>query len=117
MATVADLAIDKGSTFIYSFAPLYEADGITPLDLTSYTAELQMRRTVASTLKILTLTEAVDGGITLNDDGTIDLLITDDVTAAVQAETGVYDLEITDGDGATTRAYQGAVTFSDEVTR
>ncbi len=115
MATTADLSIDKGSTLVYSFAPLYESDGTTPLDLTTYTAELQMRRTVASTLKILTLTDA--DALTLNADGTIDLLLTDEQTAAIQPTAGVYDLEVTDGDGATTRVYQGAVTFSDEVTR
>ena len=87
-----------------------------PVDLTTYTARMQVREKYTSTQKILDLTTE-NGGITLGgDEGTIDLNINAAVSAAVVPKTYVYDLELVSS-SVVTRLLEGKFIVTPEVTR
>jgi len=88
-----------------------------PTDLTGYSARMHIRENIEDTTTIADLT-SVGGDITLSStDGRIEVTIADDVTAAYDFDEAVYDLEVEDSGGKTTRLLYGTVTLSKEVTR
>ena len=87
------------------------------MDLSTYSAHLQVRATQASTSTILDLDSGVGGEITLSSTGTLRILVANTVTSSISADEGVYDLELTNGAGSVQRYLQGNVLFLDEVTR
>ena len=88
-----------------------------PVDLTGCTARMQVRSEVESPTPLLDLTTE-NGGIALGDTaGTVDLLVSDEDTAAIVWESGVFDLEIEHPSGEVTRLAEGSVSVSPEVTR
>lgn len=88
-----------------------------PVDLTSFTARMQIRSDINSATIIVSLTTS-NGGITLGGvDGTIALLLTAVQTATFTFDSAVYDLEIIDSTGIVTRLLSGNVILSKEVTR
>ena len=90
----------------------------SPLDLTGYTARMQVRGTVGSPDTLFSLTSDLGGGITIiGATGTMTLLVSDSVTAAWTWTYGVYDLEIESPSGETTRLLKGEVEINSEVTR
>jgi len=88
------------------------------VNLTGYTARMQMRETVDAVTPFLVLTTE-NGGITLGGAaGTISLLVSATNTSAVQLTQGVYDLELVAPDTVTvTRLLEGIVFVDPEVTR
>jgi len=111
-----DITIEQGATFQM---PITWTTGVvpTPVNLTGYTARMQVRKTYASTTAVLSLTTE-NGGITLGGAlGTIDILASATQTAAIAIKSGVYDLELVSGGGIVTRLLQGAVEITPEVTR
>jgi hypothetical protein len=110
-----DLFIEQGATFIQDFE-YFEPDGTTPIDLTGYTARMQIRSNKASNTALADLTTtngklAIDGP---NGKVTITIPATD--TEGYAFTTGVYDLELVNG-SIVTRFIQGKVTVDPEVTR
>ena len=88
-----------------------------PVNLTGYTARMQIRETIESTTTLHTLTTE-NGGITLGGAaGTIALTISATDTAAFTFDSAVYDLEVISGAGVVTEVLRGAVYLNDEVTR
>jgi hypothetical protein len=89
----------------------------TAINLTGYSARMQVRETYSSTSTIVSLTNG--SGITLGGAaGTIAIAISATTTAALTAPfSGVYDLELVSAGGVVTRLLQGAATVSPEVTR
>ena len=87
------------------------------INLTGYTARLQVRATYDSSSTILSLTSAA--GITLGGAaGTIAITASATTTAALTAPfSGVYDLELVSGGGEVTRLLEGTATVSPEVSR
>lgn len=118
MAAKLDLRIDKGSTFRHTLTWNTRSAGvITPVDLTGFTARMQIRNKRDGTLLHTLLSSGV--GITLGGVlGTIVLFISDTDTAAFTWSTGVYDLELIDtgGTGDVTRLVQGRIAADEEVT-
>jgi hypothetical protein len=111
-----DITIDQGSTWFINF--LYKDTSGNPVDLTGYTAALQIRETYASTTTLLSLTSSPAAGITITPlTGTIAVTATAAQTGAIATGVYVYDCEITDGAGVVTRIVQGEVFLSPEVTR
>jgi hypothetical protein len=109
-----DLTIEAGATFTKVFR-WRNAEG-DPIDLTGYTARMQIRETYASPTPLVSLTTG--SGITLEAaDGVVNVEITADQTAALAARRGVYDLELEDASGFVTRLVEGKVTIRPEVTR
>lgn len=113
-AAELDLEIEQGATF-QKIITIY--DDSVQRDLDGYIARMQVRSTFASTTTILDLT-VDNGGITVNDDDTITILISATDTAALDfTDTARYDLEIQDASEVVTRLLYGKVTLKLEVTR
>ena len=86
------------------------------IDLTSYTARMQVRNDYQSTTVVLDLTTE-NGGITLGGAlGTITLTASATAMADIASGTYVYDLEMVLG-SVVTRLVQGSFAVNVEVTR
>ena len=111
-----DLEIQQGATL--SLVATWKDSGGTAINLTGYTARMNVRETYSSSSAFLTLTTE-NGGITLGGSaGTITLSASATTTAALTAPfSGVYDLELVSGGGVVTRLLEGVATISPEVTR
>lgn len=114
-AATLKLVIEKGTTFKPRFT--YKNEDGSIVDLTNYTARMQVRAEIDSTTPILDLTTENSGIVLGGQAGTIDLFVSDTVTSAIIEEEGVYDLEIESAAGVVTRVLEGKVTFKPEVTR
>lgn len=116
-AVTHNITIEQGTTLLLNFK--WETkDGlgvVTPVNLTSYSARMQVRQSVAATEAVLSLVSPTD--ITLGADGSIVIEATPAQTAAIDIRAGVYDLELQDSYGRVTRLVQGKVSVSPEVTR
>jgi hypothetical protein len=115
MANRYNLEINQGATF--SLTATWKDSTGAAINLTGYTARLQVRENYASTTTIVSLTSS--SGITLGGAaGTVTIIITASATSALIAPwAGVYDLELVDASGVVTRLLEGAATVSPEVTR
>ncbi len=116
------LEIDQGATFRESLI-WKTGEPPLPVDLTGFTARMQVRSETGSEIVLAELTTE-NGGITLNvEPGLIELYISDLETAGYTWETGTYDIEFVapdPGDGTrpdVVRRIAGAVVVSREVTR
>lgn len=113
IAGIYNFTLDQGSTWTLQI--VYNDSNGNPVDLTGYTAEMQVRRKFDSDTPVLTLSTS-NGGITIVPlTGTLNLLATDE-QADIDPGLYVYDLELSIG-GVRTRLIQGTVTVSGEVTR
>ena len=110
-----DLEIKQGATL--SLTATWKDSAGTAINLTGYTARMQVRATYDSSATILSLTSAA--GITLGGAaGTIAIAVSAATTAALTAPfSGVYDLEVVSGGGEVTRLLEGTATVSPEVSR
>jgi hypothetical protein len=109
-----DIIVKQGSTFKRDI--IYKNNG-TPVDLTDYSARMQIRPSLDSLVLICNLSSD-DDGITIDaENGKISLLIQAIETASFSALSGFYDLEIESEDGEVTRLLQGAYTLDREITR
>lgn len=114
--TQVDLTIYQGATFRRTVVWL-TGEPPTPVDLTGYTARMQIRRKLKDRDFVIELTtENGRISITRPDEGLINLLISATDTAALSILSGVYDLEL-EYDDEVVRLIEGAVTISPEVTR
>jgi len=111
-----DLNCYQGATFDYT---LTWQTGGTPVNLTSYTARMQVRESYDAGTAILSLTSGT--GITLGGTaGTIALNAAATATAALDGTPNkqyIYDLELVNGSGVVTRLVEGNFTVYPEVTR
>jgi hypothetical protein len=90
----------------------------TPIPLTGYTAQMQIRESLESTDVIHEMTTAANGGIRITlSDSTIFLSIPASVTRTFTFDTAVYSLELTDASGVVTPFIAGNLTLVKEVTR
>lgn len=113
-AAVQKLICEQGATFAYSIT--WKDSTGTPINLTGYSARMQVRPAVSSSTLRLELTSA-NGRISLGGSaGTISLSISAADTAALPAGGYVYDLELVSG-ATVTRLMQGAFEVRAEVTR
>jgi hypothetical protein len=103
----------QGATFDKTFTITVNG---SPMNLTGYTAAMQVRETYDSTTTLLSLTNG--SGITLGGTaGTIAVLVSSTATAAIADGFYSYDLEITSGGGVTDRLLQGKFVVTPQVTR
>nr|WP_314859328.1 hypothetical protein [uncultured Undibacterium sp.] len=87
------------------------------VNLTGYTARMQLRKSVSNSEVLLELT-TVNGGISITPDtGTVTVIFKDTDTVGAAWVSGVYDLELVDSTGKPTRLIEGAFELSKEVTR
>lgn len=86
------------------------------MDITGYTARMQLRSLPNDTVAVLTLTDT--SGITIDGpSGTLAVRATAQQTGAIIAGPYYYDLEITSPLGVKTRIVQGELNVNAEVTR
>jgi len=113
-----NLVIEQGATFEFNITRM-QADEITPVDITGFTARMHIRDSLEDAATLLELTtenaRIVLGGAA----GTVQLSISATDTAALTFTEGVYDLELIDtgGTGDVTRLTYGGVENRYEVTR
>jgi hypothetical protein len=115
MAAYFDLKIEQGATFRRVFT-WRDSNGAL-VNLTGYTARMQIRRRKSSTDVEHSATTS-NGGIALGGAlGTVTVTIPANVTEDFAFNSGVYDLELVASDNVVTRFVEGAVEVSKEVTR
>lgn len=110
-----DILIEQGATYDQEF--VWKDSTGTGIDLTGYTARMQIRQ-VKTEAVIISLTTG--DGITLNYDGNGSIRVyisATDTSALLTCKQARYDLELQNIDGTVTRLLQGNVTISGEVTR
>jgi len=115
-AAVYNITIEQGVKFELGIT--YKDEEGSLVDLTGYTACMDIREKYSDTTVIKTLTDI--SGITLGGAaGTIDILISAVDTRAFTFKKGVYDLELYPAAALsdTVRLMQGMVTLSKEATR
>lgn len=109
------LTIYQGATF--ELRVIWQDSNRAPINLTGYTARMQIRERLSATTTLANMTSE-NGGITLGGStGTIDLLLTAAETAAINAVRGVYDLELISPSGVVSKVLADEVDFVKEVTR
>jgi hypothetical protein len=109
-----NLLIEQGATFTLSI--LWKDNDNNPIDITNYSARMQIRKTYESD-PVISLTSDLGGGITLGGEaGTIDILIEADATENIEIRQGRYDLEL-EFNEYVTRLIEGEVDISKEVTK
>lgn len=110
-----DTICDQGAT--YERVIILRDSGAGLVDLTGFTARMQIRPTAASSIVTRELTSA-NGGITLGGiHGTITLTINAADTAAIPAGSYVYDVNLTGADGKVNKPLYGTFQVRAQVTR
>lgn len=106
---------EQGATFNPTITWKDEANNL--VDLTGYTARMQVRSDFSSTVIIISLTTE-NARITLGGAvGTIELLITDEDTTLLTAGTYKYDLELVSSLGTVVRLLKGNFKVDPEITK
>jgi len=110
-----NFTIEQGATLIKPF--VWKSSDGTPVDLSGYTARMQVRRSVSAAEVLLEASTSNDR-IQLDPlAGRITLVLPADVTAAINWSRGRYDIELESPDGDVTRLIYGEITVSKEITR
>ncbi len=110
-----DILIEQGATFRLRL--IWKDSAEVPIDLTGYTARMQVRRKHSAADPALISFTTENGGITLGGAaGTIVVEGLATLTDDLPAKPCVYDLELVNGT-VVTRLIEGAVTITPEVTR
>lgn len=109
-----NISAEQGSD--YSATVAYTDDAGDPVNLTGYSARMQVRKFAGSATPFLTLTNTSGLAITALT-GVIVVSISAAALALVPAGTYTYDLEIVDGSQKVTKLLQGNFDVDAEVTR
>ena len=113
-AGLYNFTIDQGSN--WNLNVIYKDDTGAVINLTGYTAAMQLRQNYNSEEADLTLNTSNGGIVITGAEGKLVLSATAAQTGALDSGNYVYDLEITSG-GVVTRIIQGQITVAGEVTR
>jgi hypothetical protein len=114
MAVAYNIYIDQGADWFFNVT--YENPAGTPVDITNYTAALQVRSLPQSVNYVLSLTTG--SGITIvGPQGLVEMHATAAQTGVISEGDYYYDLEITSPTGIVTRLVQGQAFVSAQVTR
>lgn len=114
-AAVYDFVLEQGTTFRKQLT--YTDSAGVAVDLTGYSARMQLRTKITDA-NIIILLDNANGRITITPTtGVIDLFISDTDTASLTFKTAAYDLEVIAPNGDVTRLLEGTITLSKEVTR
>lgn len=108
MAQKINIIVDQGTTYSSSFV-VYDDIGDV-VNLSTYTVASQIRKTFTST-------SAVSFTATGNSAGYVNLLLTANATSNITSGRYVYDVELTSNTGVVTRAVEGIVTITPQVTK
>jgi NADH:ubiquinone oxidoreductase subunit F (NADH-binding) len=114
-ATNYNTTIDQGADWYINFT--YQDSTGTAINLTGYSAALQVRSEPTSTTAVLSLSTPSSGITITGATGLVAVHATAAQTGAILAGNYVYDLEITSASSIVTRLVQGTITVSPQVTR
>ena len=116
MAATVNLTIDQGGTFSRNITWKAGTPKV-PVDLTGYTAALQVRGSASSASVLLSLTTS-NGGITITPSvGKFTLNISATQTKRLAAGRYAYELKATSNGGQVTSLMKGAFVVSAEITK
>ena len=104
----------QGATFLKQLSYLIDS---VPVDLTGYTARMQVREKISSCTEILNLTTENDGIVLGGCAGTIRINVDANTTSEIKAKTYVYDLELVSSEDFVIRLIEGQFLVTPEVTR
>lgn len=111
MASISNLAIDQGTTFLATI--LVVNDSGTARNLTGFTGRAQLKRSYYTNTNT-SFTITIDNP----SEGEIDLSLTDTQTSALKAGRYVYDVELVEtATGKVERIIEGIVTIYPEATK
>lgn len=113
-AGIYNATIDQGAT--WSVVVTYKDSTGVPINLTGYTAAMQVRQQYSSDTAELTLTSPSNGIVITPSTGIVTITMTAVQTAALEEGYYVYDVELTSG-SYKDRLIQGQLTVAPEVTR
>ena len=114
-AAAYDFVIEQGATLSKTF--VWKDSTGTIINLSGYTARMQIRQTVSASTILLDLS-TLNGRIIITAlTGQIRLLVAAADTGAITWQRGKYDLELVSSTGVVTRLLYGEVEVSKEVTR
>lgn len=115
-AATFDIIIEQGATFLMNITWKQSAGG-TPVDLTGYTARMQVRKSYNEPDPPALSLTTENGGIALGGAaGTIAITGSATLTDAMEARPHVYDLELVSG-SVVTRVVQGKAFVRPQVTK
>lgn len=114
MAAVHNFSLDQGSDKVVYFV-LRDKSG--PIDLSGYSAAMQVRRYAFSEAAIDTLTTCNGRLLIDGPAGEITAKFNHANTEQYPGDTVLYDIELESPDGAITRILEGKIKVSPEVTR
>jgi len=115
LASTYNILVDQGST--YTLAVTYKDSSGTAINLTGYTAAMQLRENYDSATAVLSLSSPSSGIVITGASGLVTITMSAIQTAALSADTFLYDLEIASPASVKTRLIQGVVVVSAEVTK
>ena len=114
-AATYNFVIEQGTTLAKTL--IWNSSTGTPVNLTGYTARMQVRQSVTSSVVLLELTSAAGTIVLTPLTWTIVLNFPAATTAAIIWRHGKYDLELVASNGTVTRLIEGQIDISPEVTR
>lgn len=115
-AGVKDLTIERGATFTRTIS--WKDAGGNPINLLGYSARMQARRSHSCASAFIDIDSSSKGGIDIDEvTGIVTISLTAAQTSAIRESAGVYDIEMENASGVTTRLLEGKITISPEVTR
>lgn len=109
-----NIVADQGATFSRNIH--WKDENGDPINVTDYTARMQVRERYTSTSTVLSLVSPTNislGG----SSGTVVVTVSASSMAGVTAGDYVYDLEMVASNGVVTRLLQGTFSLRPEVTR
>lgn len=110
MAQISNIYIDQGCDFSITIDVTDAAGNV--LDMTDYTASAQIRKTYSSSLVTATFSTAIN-----EVGGQVNVSLTSTQTSAIESGRYVYDVNITDASGSTSRVVEGQAIITPGVTR
>jgi hypothetical protein len=116
VAVEYDTSINQGADWYINFV-YQDTTTNTPINITGYTAALQLRSLPSDTTTALSLTSPAGGIVITGSTGTIAVHATAAQTGSIVAGYYYYDLEITSPANIVTRLVQGQILVSAQVTR
>jgi hypothetical protein len=112
------LIIEAGATFRAALVITQRVNRQkVPVDLTGYTARMQIRSNVTASAVLMELTVGNGRIIIDGPEGIIRLYVSHTDTTAITWKAGVFDLELVEPGGDVVRLIQGTIRCSPEVTR
>jgi len=113
---VYNITIEQGST--YKLALYWKNSANNPIDMTGYSAKMQIRASTGASVKLLELSSADTDQIQIYEkQGAINLTIGYQQTANLTPSIAVYDLEVTSPQNVVTKLIKGRCRIEGEVTR